>query len=102
VDLWRIGAVKASSPIPASHLLHAHHGDVFLRRLHAPLNCTEINLDRIYSVPLHNLRVKVRTHATAHTHTHHRTRTRTTAHTHTHHRTRVFLCVWADVDETRV
>ncbi|ELR15223.1 uncharacterized protein ACA1_219080 [Acanthamoeba castellanii str. Neff] len=53
-----VKAVKASSPIPASHLLHAHHGDVFLRRLHAPLNCTEINLDRIYSVPLHNLRVK--------------------------------------------
>jgi len=82
--------VKASSPIPASHLLHAHHGDVFLRRLHAPLNCTEINLDRIYSVPLHNLRVKVRT------------RTHAPPHTHTHHRTRVFLCVWADVDETRV
>ena len=82
MDLWRIGAVKASSPIPASHLLHAHHGDVFLRRLHAPLNCTEINLDRIYSVPLHNLRVKVRTR----THTHHRTRTHTHAHAppHTH------------------
>lgn len=57
--ILQICSVKASSTIPASHVLHARHGDVFLRRLHAPLNSTEMT-ERIYSVPMHNFRVKVR------------------------------------------
>ncbi|KAL6042207.1 Rab GTPase domain-containing protein, variant 3 [Balamuthia mandrillaris] len=53
----QVKPIKASSPIPATHVITQYQGDVVLRRLHAPLPFSELPLQS-YATPVPNLRLK--------------------------------------------